>query len=324
MRFFKFHVFVLNCCKKQDKNAFFLIQHGLSIFSLQSSVNGSASNLLDSAGRSFRTSFSGQSSGFFIFFYCDAPNITAVSLPLPQIFFPDCGFSLQTSATIQGMHNMHGSYNIPNMPGTLASRNSTTGNIGPGGVQQPSGNLSTGRFTSSNLPVALSQVPFYLHLKAMNFGTLVLLSNFLSFIWMLSVNHLYVQLSHGSSHGHSGVPIRGINVLGNPGFSSNVNGVAASIPGILPTSAGIGNQNSVQGLGVSPILGNGGSRITNAMGNMVVGGNMGRSIGSGGGLSVPGLSSRLTANNVSESLGVQGQNRLMGGLLPQGMIMIDH
>lgn len=132
-------------------------------------------------------------------------------------------------------------------------------------------------------------------------------------------DHLYVQLSHGSSHGHSGVPSRGINVLGG-----NANGVAASIPGILPTSAGIGNQNSVQGLGVSPILANAGSRMTNAMGHMVVGGNMGRSIGSGGGLSVPGLSSRLslTANNVSESLGFQGQNRLMGGLLPQGMIMI--
>lgn len=95
------------------------------------------------------------------------------------------------------------------------------------------------------------------------------------------------------------------------------------MPGILPTSAGIGNQNSVQGLGVSPILGNAGPRMTNSMGNMVAGGNIGRSIGSGGGLSVPGFSSRLSliANNVSGSLGVQGQNRLMSGLIPQGMII---
>ncbi|PKI61971.1 probable NOT transcription complex subunit VIP2 isoform X1 [Punica granatum] len=216
---------------------------------INSSLNGSASNIPDSAGRSFGSSFSGQ------------------------------------SGNIQGMHNIHGSYNIPSMPGTLASRNSTMNNIAPGGVQQPSGNLSTGRFASNNLPVALS------------------------------------QLSHGSSHGHSGVPSRGgINVVGNPGYSSNANGVGGSIPGILPTSAGLGNRNSVPGLGVSPILGNAGPRMTNSMGNMVAGGNMGRSISSGGGLSVPGLSSRLnlSANNGSGNLGVQGQNRLMSGLLPQG------
>lgn len=60
---------------------------------------------------------------------------------------------------------MHGNFSIPNMPGTLASRNSTVNNIGPGGVQQPSGNLSTGRFASNNLPVALSQVSFNVHFQ---------------------------------------------------------------------------------------------------------------------------------------------------------------
>ncbi|KAM5583842.1 hypothetical protein ABKV19_003627 [Rosa sericea] len=129
------------------------------------------------------------------------------------------------------------------MPGTLTSRNSTLTNVPSGGVQQPTGSLSGGRFSSNNLPVALS------------------------------------QLSHGSSHGHSGVTNRGGQILGNAG-----------------------------------------PRITSSMGNMVGGGNIGRSISSGGGLSVPGLTSRLnlSGNSGSGSLTVQGQNRLMGGVLPQG------
>ncbi|XP_048324563.2 probable NOT transcription complex subunit VIP2 isoform X2 [Ziziphus jujuba] len=213
---------------------------------LNSSLNGSASNLPDSTGRSFTTSFSG---------------------------------------TIQGLHNIHGSFNVPNMQGTLTSRNSTLNNVPSGGVQQPTGSLASGRFASNNLPVALS------------------------------------QLSHGNTHTHSGVSNRGcMSVVGNPGFSSSTNGVGGSIPGILPTSAAIGNRNAVPGLGVSPILGNAGPRITSSMGNMVGGGNIGRSISSGGGLSVPGLASRLNlgANSGSGSLSVQGQNRLMSGVLPQG------
>ncbi|KAA3471754.1 putative NOT transcription complex subunit VIP2 isoform X1 [Gossypium australe] len=56
------------------------------------------------------------------------------------------------------------------------------------------------------------------------------------------------------------------------------------------------------------------------MGNMVGGGNIGRTLSSGGGLSVPGLASRLnlSGNSGSASLTVQGQNRLMSGVLPQG------
>ncbi|KAJ4725905.1 CCR4-NOT transcription complex subunit 2 [Melia azedarach] len=188
---------------------------------LNSSLNGSASNIPDGTGRSFATSFSGQSGAASPVFH--------------------------HAGTIQGLHNIHGSFNVPNMPGTLTSRNSTINNVPTGGVQQPTGSLSSGRFASNNLPVALS------------------------------------QLSHGSSHGHSGVTNRG-------------------------------------GLGVSPILGNAGPRITSSMGNMVGGGNMGRSMSSGGGLSVPGLASRLnlSANSGSGSLNVQGQNRLMSGVLPQG------
>ncbi|KAJ7947728.1 CCR4-NOT transcription complex subunit 2 [Quillaja saponaria] len=188
---------------------------------LNSSLNGSASNLTDSGGRSFATSFSGQSGAASPVFH--------------------------HTGSIQGLHNIHGNFNVPNMPGTLTSRNSTLNSVPSGGVQQPTGSLSSGRFASNNIPVALS------------------------------------QLSHGSSHGHSGVTNRG-------------------------------------GLGVSPILGNAGSRITTSMGNMVGGGNIGRSISSGGGLSVPGLSSRLnlSASSGSGGLNVQGQNRLISGVLPQG------
>ncbi|KAL7207669.1 hypothetical protein ACSBR1_029590 [Camellia fascicularis] len=170
------------------------------------------------------------------------------------------------------------------MPGTLASRNSTINNVPSSGVQQPTGSLSSGRFASNNLPVALSQI------------------------------------SHGSSHSHSGVTNRdGMSVVGSPGFSSTANGVGGSIPGTLPTSAAIGNRSTVPGLGVSPILGNAGPRITSSMGNIVGGGNIGRSMSSGGGLSVPGLASRLnmSANSASGNLSVQGPNRLMSGVLQQ-------
>lgn len=130
-----------------------------------------------------------------------------------------------------------------------------------------------------------------------------------------------MQISHGSSHGHSGVTNRGgLSVVGSPAYSSSMNGVGGSIPGMPPTSAAVGNRSAVPGLGVSPILGNAGPRITGSMGNIVGGGNIGRSISSGGGLAVPGLASRvnLAANSGSGSLSVQGPSRLMSGVLQQG------
>lgn len=113
-----------------------------------------------------------------------------------------------------------------------------------------------------------------------------------------------------------------MSVVGNPGYSNNNSGVGGSIPGILPTSAAIGNRSSVQGLGMSTILGNAGPRMSNSVGNIVGGGNIGRNISSGAGLSVPGLGSRLnlTANTGSGNLNVQGSNRLMGGVLQQGKL----
>ncbi|KAJ8563652.1 hypothetical protein K7X08_032104 [Anisodus acutangulus] len=225
---------------------------------LNSSVNGSASNLPDNTGRSFPSSFSPQSG---------APS------PL-----------YHHSGSIQGLHNIHGSFNIPNMHGTLGSRNTAINNVPSSGVQQSGNNLSGGRFSSNNLPASLSQI------------------------------------SQGNSLGHSGMTSRcGMSVVGNGGYSNNSGGVGGSIPGILPTSAAIGNRSSVPGLGVSQILGNAGPRMTNSVGNIVGGGNIGRSISSGAGLSAPGLSSRLNmnANTGSGSLNLQGPNRIVSGVLQQ-------
>ncbi|KAG5376347.1 hypothetical protein IGI04_040943, partial [Brassica rapa subsp. trilocularis] len=61
-----------------------------------------------------------------------------------------------------------------------------------------------------------------------------------------------------------GIPNRG----GINGFSSDANGVAGSIPGVLSASPGLNNWNSVP-MGMSQLLGNAAPRITsNAMGNM--------------------------------------------------------
>ncbi|KAL3850724.1 hypothetical protein ACJIZ3_012606 [Penstemon smallii] len=220
-------------------------------------MNGSASNLPDNTGRSFSSSFSAQSgAGSPVFHH---------------------------TGNIQGLHNIHGNFNVPNIPGTLGSRSSTMNNIPSSAVQQAAGgNLSSGRFASNNLPAALSQI------------------------------------SHSSAHGHSGMTNRGgMNVVGNQGYSSSSNGVGGSIPGVLPTSAAIGNRTTVPGLGVNPVMGNAGPRLTSSVGNIVGGGNIGRNISSGG-LSMPGLSRlNLTGNSGSGNLNVQGQNRLMGGVLQQ-------
>ncbi|KAJ0788062.1 hypothetical protein HanPI659440_Chr05g0187271 [Helianthus annuus] len=186
---------------------------------------------------------------------------------------------------LQGLHNLHGSYNVA---GTLGSRNPTTANVPS--IQQQSGNLSAGRFTSNNMPVALSQI------------------------------------AHGNSLSHSGLNSRGsLSVVGTPGFSSGANAISGLIPGILPTTAPINNRNSIAGVGVPPVLGNLSSRITSSAGNIGSGGSIGRSLSSGGGLSITGLASRfnLNTNSGSGNLGVQGSNRLIGAS-PQVMSMFGN
>ncbi|KMT09096.1 hypothetical protein BVRB_6g132040 [Beta vulgaris subsp. vulgaris] len=220
-------------------------------------MNGSASNITDNTGRSFPSPFSVQSGA--------AP-----------------GF--HHTGTLQGLHNMHGSFNVPSMTGTLSSRNSSINAVPSGGMQQSAGNLLAGRFGSNNLPVVLSQI------------------------------------SHGSSHQHSGVTNRGgMNAIGSPLYNSSTNAVGGSIPGVLSTSTGMGNRGNAPGIGVSPLLGNAGSQITSSVGNVVGSGSgyIGRN--SGGTLSMPGLASRLNlgSNSGSGSLGLHGPNRLMSGGLQQ-------
>lgn len=221
----------------------------------ESMLNSSSSNLPDSTstGRPFATSFSGQSGSTPVFHH-------------------------------SGMHNLHGSYNMPSMPTALSSRNSGLGGVPSSGVHQPSGNLSSGRFTSNNIPVALS------------------------------------QLSHGGLHGHSGLTNRGgLNVVGTHTYSSSMNGVG-SVPG-GSASGTVGNRGAIAGLGVSPLVGNAAPRISSSVGNLAgaggAGSNLGRTLSSGGGLTPPGLTSRanLAPNNGTGNINIQGPGRPMSGVL---------
>ncbi|KAI0519379.1 hypothetical protein KFK09_006825 [Dendrobium nobile] len=221
-----------------------------------SNLGGSNSSLSDATGRSFASSFSAQSA--------NAP-------------------SFHHSGGMQGLHhNMQGNF-VPNIPGSVASRNSTMTAVPSSGLQQPGSSISSGRFSSNNLPIGMSQI----------------------------------------SHGLSGITERGgISVAGNPGFSSNINGVGGSIPG-FSSGAPAGNHNAIPGMGVNPILGNLGSRMSSSAGNISAGGNIGRSINSGG-PAISSLASRasLAANSGSGTLNLQGANRLMGGMLQQAPQMM--
>ncbi|KAK2989046.1 hypothetical protein RJ640_018835 [Escallonia rubra] len=96
---------------------------GAVLILLRSGLNGSTSNLPDPTGRAFPSSFSAQSGS--------------------------SASDLNHSDGI-GLHSFHGSFNIPNTPGTFASRSSTFSG------QQAAGSISNGRFTMNNLPSGLS------------------------------------------------------------------------------------------------------------------------------------------------------------------------
>ncbi|KAL9679354.1 hypothetical protein QQ045_017212 [Rhodiola kirilowii] len=232
---------------------------------LNSSLNGSTSNLPDSTFRTSPSSLSG---------------LSGVASP---------GF--HHSGSLQGMQNIHGSFSIPNVPGALASRNSTMSGMPSAGMQQAAGGLTGGRYMSSNLTGALS------------------------------------QMSQGSSPGHSGRG--GLNLVGSHGYSTSTNGIGGTIPGVLPASATSNNRSTIPGMGVSSMLNNTGQRIASSMGNMVGAGSVGRSISSGGVINIPGHVSRLSlsANSSTGSLNIAGSNRLMGGLQqasPQGISMLGN
>jgi CCR4-NOT transcription complex subunit 2 len=102
------------------------------------------------------------------------------------------------------------------------------------------------------------------------------------------------------------------------GFSSSMNAIGGSFQALSSNLANVDNRNSAPGLTVSPVLGNLGPRISNS-GSIVGGSNTGRSISSGG-LSMPGIASRmnLTGNSGSEAINIQGSNQ-MSSMLQQGM-----
>ncbi|XP_062180921.1 probable NOT transcription complex subunit VIP2 isoform X2 [Phragmites australis] len=224
---------------------------------LNSNISGASSNLRDSTGKSFTSSFSGQSG----------------SLP---------GFHHS------GAHNIHGNLNLSNMSGSLAPRNaSMTGLLSPG-VQQPGGNISSGRFPSNNLQASVSQIP----------------------------------------HGHSGISNRGgMNVAGSPVFSGSMNAIGGSIQGLSSNLANVGNRNSAPGLAASPVLGNLGPRITNS-GNIVGGSSIGRSISSAGLSMPGIVSRlNLSGNSGNEAINIQGSNRMSSMLQqasPQFMNMLGN
>ncbi|XP_031099150.1 probable NOT transcription complex subunit VIP2 isoform X1 [Ipomoea triloba] len=99
---------------------------------LNSGLNGSASNLPETTARALATSFSAQSGS------------TATVLN-------------HSGGTVQSLQGIHGNFNMSNVHGTFASRNSAmTG--GPSGSVQQAGNVSNGRFSINNIPTVLSQL----------------------------------------------------------------------------------------------------------------------------------------------------------------------
>eukprot|EP00252_Welwitschia_mirabilis_P001477 TRINITY_DN11342_c0_g1_i1.p1 TRINITY_DN11342_c0_g1~~TRINITY_DN11342_c0_g1_i1.p1 ORF type:complete len:583 (-),score=114.93 TRINITY_DN11342_c0_g1_i1:107-1855(-) len=68
-----------------------------------------------------------------------------------------------SSGTLQGYDNLHASYSMPIVPGSLSSQNPGLGNLPAGGVPQSPGSLTGGRFVSNNLPISFSQISHGLH-----------------------------------------------------------------------------------------------------------------------------------------------------------------
>ncbi|GJM87054.1 hypothetical protein PR202_ga02971 [Eleusine coracana subsp. coracana] len=197
-------------------------------------MNSSASNLPDSTGRQFTSSFSSQSG----------------SIP---------GFHHS------GLHNMHGNYNLPNMAGSLAQRNAGISGLPSSGVQQAGGGMP-GRFASNNLPVAMSQIP-HAHSgvggRGMNVGAGPAFSSSMNIGG--TIQGLSSNLGSGGSRnsvpgmsvspglGNLGPRITGSvgNMVGGSNIGRNISSGGLSVPSIasrmnLSGNAGSGNLN-VQG-----------------------------------------------------------------------------
>ncbi|GFQ01351.1 probable not transcription complex subunit vip2 [Phtheirospermum japonicum] len=198
---------------------------------MQSGLNGSNSNLSDNTGRAFATSFSAQSGS--------------------------SGAVLNQSGNVQGLHNIHGSFNMSNMPGPYASRSSA--NLGglPNGVQQAPGSVSNGRYPINGLPNALS------------------------------------QLSLGSSHGHSGVTNSGgPGVLPNIGNAGRITNSIGGLVGGGSTSRGASSTGVANIPGLASRLNLTAPQVVSMLGNSYSGGG-----GGGGGGGVPLSQNQFQAGN---------------------------
>jgi CCR4-NOT transcription complex subunit 2 len=103
-----------------------------------------------------------------------------------------------------------------------------------------------------------------------------------------------------------------MNVGANPVFSSSMNAIGGSIQTLSTNLANVDNRNSAPGLMASPALGN----LAYCL-NIVGGSSIERSISSGG-LSMPGIASRMNLSGNSGSAAIQGSNR-MSSMLQHGM-----
>ncbi|KAG8072655.1 hypothetical protein GUJ93_ZPchr0006g44094 [Zizania palustris] len=223
---------------------------------LNSNLNNSASNLQDSSGRPFAASFSGQSGSVQGFHH-------------------------------SGLHNIHGNYNLPNIPGSLAQRNAAISGLPSSGVQQPGGSIS-GRFASNNLPVAMSQIPHGhsgVSGRGMNVGGGPAFSSSLNIggtIQALSSNlgtggsrNSVPGMSLSPALGNMGPRITGSvgNIVGGSNIVRNISSGGLSVPSIssrinLSGNAGSGGLN-VQGSSrmMNGILQQGSPQMMNMMGS---------------------------------------------------------
>ncbi|XP_044950170.1 probable NOT transcription complex subunit VIP2 isoform X1 [Hordeum vulgare subsp. vulgare] len=223
---------------------------------LNSNLNSSASNLPDSTGRPFATSFSGQSGSVQGFHH-------------------------------SGLRNIHGNFSLPNMPGSLAQRNAVMSGLPSSGVQQPGGSIS-GRFASNNLPVAMSQIP-HAHSgvsgRGMNVGGGQSFSSGMNMGG--TIKGLYSNL--GTSGNRNSVPGMSVsatlgnlgpritnsagNIVGGSNIGRNISSGGLSVPSIssridFSSNAGSGRLN-VQGSNrmTSGLIPQGSSQLMNMLGS---------------------------------------------------------
>ncbi|MCO5599613.1 hypothetical protein L7F22_053719 [Adiantum nelumboides] len=208
--------------------------------------NTGASNLPDSnnTARSFTSSFSAQSGA-------------------SPVFHP--------TGSIPGLHNVHGSYNMPTMPSSMSSRNPV------GAVHQPSGSLQTGRFAANNLPTSLTQISHGGLPGHSGLGSRTVLSSGGSGTFNGSLNGTVTSVSGAS-----------------PNSAAVNNRTTAPGLGVSPS-----------------MVGGPGPRITNTASSMIsgaVGGGLGRTMNSGAGMSIPSFGGSRLGSNMS-GLGMQGPGR---------------